>query len=118
MAKILIYVLGFVLLGLVVFALRERLGKRAFKTFAALCVALFIVILGYEFGIYQKSKENEALLLAFSSGKNLLCKDASKNELNVSVENFNYDYGTKSFISKDKSVRVQIFNIKECEFSE
>ena len=118
MAKILIYVLGFVLLGLVVFALRERLGKRAFKTFAALCVALFIVILGYEFGVYQKSKQNEALLLAFSSDKALLCKDASKNEFNVSVENFNYDYGTKSFISKEKGVKAQIFSIKECELNE
>ena len=118
MAKILIYVLGFVLLGLVVFALRERLGKRAFKIFAGLCVALFIVILGYEFGVYQKSKQNEALLLAFSNGKALLCKDASKNELNVSVENFNYDYGTKSFISKEKGVKAQIFSIKECEFNE
>ena len=118
MAKILIYVLVLILFALISYSLKERLKKGALWLFVGLCVALFIVILGYEFGVYQKSKQNEALLLAFSSGKVLLCEDTSKNELNVSVENFNYDYGTKSFISKDKSVRVLIFHIKECELDE
>ena len=118
MAKILIYVLVLILFALISYSLKERLKKGALWLFVGLCVALFIVILGYEFGVYQKSKQNEALLLAFSNGKNLLCKDTSKNELNVSVEKFNYDYGTKSFISKEKGVKAQIFSIKECKFNE
>ncbi len=118
MSKIFLYAFGFVLLGLVVFALKERLGKRAFKVFGALCGLLFLLILFYEFSLFQKSKQNEALLSAFSSGKALRCKDSQQKDFNVSSANFTYDYGTKSFVGKEKSVSAQIFSIKKCEFYE
>ena len=118
MSKIFLYAFGFILLALIVFALKERLGKRAFKVFGALCAGLFALILIYEFSLFQKSKQNEVLLAAFSSGKVLHCKDSRQRDFNVSSANFTYDYGTKSFISKEKSVVAQIFSIKKCEFYE
>ena len=113
MAKILIYVLGFVLLGLVVFALRERLGKRALPFFIFLCVLGFAGIGVYELRGKSKDEKHEQILLYFSNSMPLKCQNTS-----VSKDKFNYDYGTKSFISKDKSVRVLIFHIKECELDE
>ena len=118
MSKIFLYAFGFVVLGLVIFALKERLGKRAFKVFWLLCAGLFVLILFYEFSVFQKSKQNEVLLAAFSSGKVLRCKDSQQRNFNVSSVNFTYDYGTKSFVSKEKSVVAQIFSIKKCEFYE
>ena len=114
MAKILIYALIIVLFALISYAaLKERLGKRAVPFFAALCFAGFALIGVYEISGAKKDKKHEQLLLAFSNSKPLKCQNTS-----VSKDKFNYDYGTKSFISKDKSVRVLILSIKECEFDD
>lgn len=113
MAKILIYALIIVLLALLSYALKERLGKRAVPLFIALCFAGFALIGVYEISGAKKDKKHEQLLLAFSNSKPLKCQNTS-----VSKDKFNYDYGTKSFISKDKSVRVLILSIKECEFDD
>lgn len=113
MAKILIYALIIVLFALISYALKERLGKRAVPLFIALCFAGFALIGVYEISGAKKDKKHEQLLLAFSNSKPLKCQNTS-----VSKDKFNYDYGTKSFISKDKSVRVLILSIKECEFDD
>lgn len=113
MAKILIYALIIVLFALISYALKERLGKRAAPFFIALCFAGFALIGVYEISGAKKDKKHEQLLLAFSNSKPLKCQNTS-----VSKDKFNYDYGTKSFISKDKSVRVLILSIKECEFDD
>ena len=73
----------------------------------------FALIGVYEISGAKKDKKHEQLLLAFSNSKPLKCQNTS-----VSKDKFNYDYGTKSFISKDKSVRVLILSIKECEFDD
>ena len=112
MAKILIYALIIVLFALISYALKERLGKRAVPFFIALCFAGFALIGVYVSGA-KKDKKHEQLLLAFSNSKPLKCQNTS-----VSKDKFNYDYGTKSFISKDKSVKVLILSIKECEFDD
>lgn len=113
MAKILIYALIIVLFALISYALKERLGKMAVPFFIALCFAGFALIGVYEISGAKKDKKHEQLLLAFSNSKPLKCQNTS-----VSKDKFNYDYGTKSFISKDKSVRVLILSIKECEFDD
>lgn len=113
MAKILIYALIIVLFALISYALKERLGKGAVPFFVALCFAGFALIGVYEISGAKKDKKHEQLLLAFSNSKPLKCQNTS-----VSKDKFNYDYGTKSFISKDKSVRVLILSIKECEFDD
>ena len=113
MAKILIYALIIVLFALLSYALKERLGKSAVPFFIALCFAGFALIGVYEISGAKKDKKHEQLLLAFSNSKSLKCQNTS-----VSKDKFNYDYGTKSFISKDKSVRVLILSIKECEFDD
>lgn len=113
MAKILIYTLIIVLFALISYALKERLGKRAVLFFIALCFASFALIGVYEISGAKKDKKHEQLLLVFSNSKPLKCQNTS-----VSKDKFNYDYGTKSFISKDKSVRVLILSIKECEFDD
>lgn len=113
MAKILIYALIIAFFALVSYALRERLGSKALPFFVILCVASFALIGVYELRGKSKDKKHEQILLAFSNSKSIKCQNTS-----ISKENFNYDYGTKSFISKDKSVRVLIFSIKECEFDE
>lgn len=113
MAKILIYALIIVLFALISYALKERFGKRAVPFFIALCFAGFALIGVYEISGAKKDKKHEQLLLAFSNSKPLKCQNTS-----VSKDKFNYDYGTKSFISKDKSVRVLILSIKECEFDD
>lgn len=113
MAKFLIYTLIIVLFALISYALKERLGKKAVPFFVALCFAGFALIGVYEMSGAKKDKKHEQLLLAFSNSKPLKCQNTS-----VSKDKFNYDYGTKSFISKDKSVRVLILSIKECEFDD
>ena len=113
MAKMLIYVLIIALFGLLSYALKERLGKRALPFFIFLCVLGFAGIGVYELGGVKKGEKHEQILLYFSNSKPLKCQNTS-----VSKDKFNYDYGTKSFISKDKSVRVLIFHIKECELDE
>lgn len=113
MAKILIYALIIVLFALISYVLKERFGKRAVPFFIALCFAGFALIGVYEISGAKKDKKHEQLLLAFSNSKPLKCQNTS-----VSKDKFNYDYGTKSFISKDKSVRVLILSIKECEFDD
>lgn len=110
MAKMLIYVLIIALFGFISYALKERLGKKALPLFIALCVLGFVGIGIYELNGAKKGEKHEQILLAFSNSKPLKCQNTS-----VSKDKFNYDYGTKSFISKDKSVRALIFNIKECE---
>lgn len=111
MAKILIYALIIALFALIAYALRERLGKRALPFFIVLCIVGFAGIGVYELSGKSKDKKHEQLLLAFSNSKPLKCQNIS-----VTKDKFNYDYGTKSFISKDKSVRALILSIKECEF--
>ena len=118
MAKILIYVLLVASFGFISYALKEKLGKKAFVLFWLLCGGLFIVIIAYELSISRFDKRQEQLLLDFSSGKNLICKDFDSKDFNVSVDKFNYDYGTKSFVSKDKNIRVQIFSVKACKSDE
>ena len=113
MAKMLIYVLIIALFGLLSYALKERLGKRALPFFIFLCVLGFAGIGVYELGGVKKGEKHEQILLYFSNSMPLKCQNTS-----VSKDKFNYDYGTKSFISKDKSVRVLIFHIKECELNE
>lgn len=113
MAKILIAFLLILFFALVSYALRERLGSKALPLFIILCVAGFTLIGVYELSGKSKDKKHEQILLAFSNSKPIKCQNTS-----ISKENFNYDYGTKSFISKDKSVRALIFSIEECDFDE
>lgn len=109
MAKMLIYLLVIALFGLLSYALKERLGKKALPFFIFLCVLGVVGIGIYEFSAKSKDKKHEQILLAFSNSKALKCQNTR-----VTKDKFNYDYGTKSFIIKDKSVRALIFNIKEC----
>lgn len=109
MAKILLYLLVICLFALLAYVLRERLGKRALPFFIALCVLGIVGIIFYELSVKNKDKKHEEILLAFANSKALICKNVA-----VTKDKFNYDYGTKSFIIKDKSVKSLIFNIKEC----
>ena len=67
MAKILIYVLLVALFGFISYALKEKLGKKAFVLFWLLCGGLFLVIIAYELSISRFDKRQEQLLLDFSS---------------------------------------------------
>lgn len=113
MAKLLIIIFLVLLFALISYALRERLGKKALPFFIFLCVVCAVGIGIYEFSTKNKDKKHEQLLLAFSNSKTLKCQNTS-----VTKDKFNYDYGTKSFIIKDKSVRALIFHIRECSLED
>lgn len=107
--KILIYLLVLCLFALLSFVLRARLKAKAVPFFIFLCVLGVVGVVFYELNLKHKERQYEKLLLAFSNSKELICKENV-----VTKDKFNYDYGTKSFIIKDKSVKLLIFNIKEC----
>lgn len=113
MMKILIYLLVFCLFALLSFALRNKLGAKVVPFFVILCVLSVAGAVFYELNLKSKKRQYEKLLLAFSNSKELICKENV-----VSKDKFNYDYGTKSFIIKDKSVKLLIFNIKECALND
>lgn len=82
------------------------------KALAAFITALVVV------GLYLFEEQNnqaraktQALLLAFEHGKVLEC-----NEIKVEKKDFNYAYGTRSFIAQEESShKGLIIPIKDCK---
>ena len=115
MIKILFYVLIVLILALIIFALREKLGKKTKPFFGILIVFFIVLVVLFEFENTQKSHLRNDIIVAFNQNKNILCKD-----INVSKAYFNYEFGTGSFISKDnnQSFNSLIIDIKDCRLND
>lgn len=113
MSRVFLYFLIILILALITFALREKLGKKT-KPFFGILLVIFIV-LAFEFENTQKSHLRTDIIVAFNQNKNILCKD-----INVSKAYFNYEFGTGSFISKDnnQSFNSLIIDIKDCRLND
>ncbi|ALW06532.1 TPA: hypothetical protein SEN62_000081 [Campylobacter jejuni] len=114
MSRVFLYFLIILILALITFALREKLGKT--KPFFGILLVIFIVLaVFFEFENTQKSHLRTDIIVAFNQNKNILCKD-----INVSKAYFNYEFGTGSFISKDnnQSFNSLIIDIKDCRLND
>lgn len=115
MSRVLFYLLIILILALIAFALREKLGSKT-KPFFALLLGIFIILaVFFEMKNTQKSHLRTDIIVAFNQNKNILCKD-----INVSKAYFNYEFGTGSFISKDnnQSFNSLIIDIKDCKLAD
>ncbi|EHN6901484.1 hypothetical protein KJK83_000091 [Campylobacter jejuni] len=115
MSRILLYLLIILILALITFALREKLGKKTKPFFGILLVIFIVLATFFEFQNTQKSHLRTNIIVAFNQNKNILCKD-----INVSKAYFNYEFGTGSFISKDnnQSFNSSIIDIKDCRLND
>ncbi|EAL5963245.1 hypothetical protein KJK76_000124 [Campylobacter jejuni] len=115
MSRILLYLLIILILALITFALREKLGKKTKPFFGILLVIFIVLATFFEFQNTQKSHLRTNIIVAFNQNKNILCKD-----INVSKAYFNYEFGTGSFISKDnnQSFNSLIIDIKDCRLND
>ncbi|ENU5494627.1 hypothetical protein ACE348_000082 [Campylobacter jejuni] len=115
MSRILLYLLIILILALIAFALREKLGKKTKPFFSVLLVIFIVLAAFFEFQNTQKSHLRTNIIVAFNQNKNILCKD-----INVSKAYFNYEFGTGSFISKDnnQSFNSLIIDIKDCRLND
>ncbi|MBS4234855.1 hypothetical protein [Campylobacter vulpis] len=113
MAKILIFILVILCLALISFALRKKLGKKTKPFFIALLVIFIIFAVIFENKNLKLSDKKQDLLYAFHQGKVLKCKD-----FNVSKEHFNYEFGTSSFVAKNKEFKGVVLDIRKCELDD
>ncbi|EAH7653875.1 hypothetical protein GFU71_05350 [Campylobacter coli] len=115
MSKVLLYVLIILILALIAFSLRKKLGKHAKTLFGVLLVVFIFLAVLFEVRNSQKSHLRNDIIVAFNQNKNILCKD-----INISKAYFNYEFGTGSFISKDnnQSFNSLIIDIRDCRLSD
>lgn len=115
MSRFFLYLLIILILALITFALREKLGKKIKPFFGVLLVIFIALAVFFEFENTQKSHLRTDIIVAFNQNKNILCKD-----INVSKKYFNYEFGTGSFISKDnnQSFNSLIIDIKDCRLND
>ncbi|EAH7345705.1 hypothetical protein ACWYAX_000564 [Campylobacter jejuni] len=115
MSRFFLYFLIILILALITFALREKLGKKTKPFFGILLVIFIVLAVFFEFESTQKSHLRTDIIVAFNQNKNILCKD-----INVSKAYFNYEFGTGSFISKDnnQSFNSLIIDIKDCRLND
>ena len=112
MAKIFIFILIILILALIAFSLRKKLGKKTKPFFIALLAIFIIFAVLFESKNLKLSDKKQDLLYAFNQGKALKCKD-----FNVSKEHFNYEIGTSSFVAKSKEFKGVVLDIRKCELS-
>lgn len=110
MTKILIFTLIVLLLTLVSFTLRKKLGNKTKPFFILLLIIFIIFAVLFEGKNLKMSDKKQDLLYAFHQGKILKCKD-----FNVSKTHFNYEFGTSSFIAKSKEFKGVVLDIRKCE---
>ncbi|MFY4724299.1 hypothetical protein [Campylobacter jejuni] len=115
MSRFFLYLLIILILALIAFALREKLGKKTKSFFGILFIIYIILVVFFEFENTKKSHLRTDIIVAFNQNKNILCKN-----VNVSKAYFNYEFGTGSFISKDnnRSFNSLIIDIKDCRLND
>ncbi|HED1145127.1 TPA: hypothetical protein R4O95_000351 [Campylobacter jejuni] len=115
MSRFFLYLLIILILALITFVLREKLGKKTKPFFGILLVIFIVLAVFFEFENTQKSHLRTDIIVAFNQNKNILCKD-----INISKAYFNYEFGTGSFISKDnnQSFNSLIIDIKDCRLND
>ena len=111
MARILLFILLVVLLSALTYSLRKKLRDKAYHFFILFFIIICAFMIIFELNSARENSLQTQRITSFFPGQSLICKD-----LNVSLENFNFDYGTKAFIAKDKneSLRNLKFSIKDC----
>ncbi|KAA6225364.1 MULTISPECIES: hypothetical protein [unclassified Campylobacter] len=114
MSRVVIFLLCAFAILIFVYALREKLGKKAKPAFFILFLLLILGIGIFEYKNIVKGHKQDDLLIAFNQGKSLICKN-----IIVESSNFNYEFGTSSFISKDinKSLKFLVLDIKDCKLN-
>ncbi|HEB7694454.1 hypothetical protein [Campylobacter coli] len=115
MSRFFLYLLIILILALITFALREKLGKKTKPFFGILLVIFIVLAVFFECENTQKSHLRTDIIVAFNQNKNILCKD-----INISKAYFNYEFGTGSFISKDnnQSFNSLIIDIRDCRLND
>lgn len=111
MARILLFLLLVFLLVALTYALRKKLRDKLYHFFIIFFIIISAFMIGFElFKAAENSSQTEHIN-AFFQGQSLMCKD-----INVSTKDFNFEYGTKAFISNDKneSLKNLKFSIKDC----
>ncbi len=75
MSRVFLYFLIILILALITFALREKLGKKTKPFFGILLVIFIVLAVFFEFENTQKSHLRTDIIVAFNQNKNILCKD-------------------------------------------
>ena len=102
-----IYFILFIIFLALIILFKNKLSKKALISLMSFFVLIIIFIIFYEIRSKNINQNYEALLLSFNTGNSIKCKNILVNN-----QKFNYDYGTKSFVSKSKI--PLIISIKEC----
>lgn len=76
----------------------QRLNWRSKLSILGVCGVLFVAGFLYNAGDERRSSDIQALLAEFNTKEAIKCGD-----LNISKKSYNYEFGTQSFIAKDKS---------------
>ncbi|MGG7049120.1 MULTISPECIES: hypothetical protein [unclassified Campylobacter] len=92
----------------------ENISRKAKAVITAvlLCGGIFAYI--YESGVSERESQVAQLLSAFHQGKTLICSDKS-----VSMDKFNYEFGTACFMPKREFIELNgvIVKISDCELA-
>lgn len=112
MSKIIFFIAVILILALITYALREKLGNKTKPFFISLVVLFVVFAVFYEMRNLKKASLTQDIVIAFNQGKEILCKD-----INVSNKYFNYEYGTGSFVSKDNNIsfKSMLIDVRDCE---
>ncbi|MBO7154983.1 MAG: hypothetical protein J6V67_03740 [Campylobacter sp.] len=76
----------------------QRLNWRSKLSILAVCVVLFVTGFLYNVDDERRSNDIQVLLTEFNTKDSINCGD-----LNISKKSYNYEFGTQSFVAKDKS---------------
>ena len=110
MSKILVFSFFVLVAGIVSFFVLKNRKYANYTLYVSIVIAVIITVI---FSAVQTSsnKENMKLEIAFNNGATLLC-----NKVKIDKSNFNYEFGTSSFMSKpDYMPAMMIYNIEDCK---
>lgn len=112
MGRIFFYIFIILILALIAYVLREKLGSKTKPFFGILLVLMIVFAVFYEMKNIKNSNLAQEIIVAFNQGKEITCRD-----FNVSNKYFNYEFGTGSFVSKDnnESFKSLIIDVRNCE---
>lgn len=105
-----------IILAIIIYSINnEKLSKKSKFTITAIVILIFGGIFIYESKISSINEQKTSLLTKFNQGKVLKCGDYEVNK-----SNFNYEFGTSTFIPKNEftSLKGVIINIKDCKVDE
>ncbi|NLC27625.1 MAG: hypothetical protein GX780_02505 [Campylobacteraceae bacterium] len=112
-------VIAFLILMLIFIAIlsidKDSLDPKIKWTSVAIILGIVLIAVGYEYISSKKGANKRELVVHFTQGGSLMCKDVK-----VDIERFNYENGTESFIAKKEfqNMRGTVISLDDCELYE